>query len=81
MTITATEFKTNFGKYLELADSEDIFITKNGKTIALLTDPQTKKFEILDGLVGVLNKEISIDEAKEERLKRQWDFYLTQTSY
>ena len=56
MTITATEFKTNFGKYLELADSEDIFITKNGKTIALLTDPQAKKFEILDGLVGVLNK-------------------------
>ena len=71
MTITATEFKTNFGKYLELVDSEDIFITKNGKTIALLTDPQAKKFEILDGLVGVLNKEISIDEAKEERLKRQ----------
>ena len=32
MIVTATEFKTNFGKYLELIPrlQEDIFITKNG---------------------------------------------------
>ena len=34
MTITATELKNNLGKYLILAATEDIFITKNGKTIA-----------------------------------------------
>ena len=33
MTITATELKNNLGKYLILAATEDIFITKNGKTI------------------------------------------------
>ena len=27
MIVTATEFKTNFGKYLELIAKEDIFIT------------------------------------------------------
>ena len=31
MIVTATEFKTNFGKYLDLISKEDIFITRNGK--------------------------------------------------
>ena len=31
MTITATELKNNLGKYLILAATEDIFITKNGR--------------------------------------------------
>ena len=34
MIVTATEFKTNLGKYLEMAMKQDIFITKNGKNIA-----------------------------------------------
>ena len=29
MIVTATEFKTNLGKYLEMAASQDIFLTKN----------------------------------------------------
>ncbi len=29
--ITATEFKTNFGKYLELAQKEQIVVTVRGK--------------------------------------------------
>ena len=31
MSITATELKMNLGKYLMLAETEDVFITKNGK--------------------------------------------------
>lgn len=31
MIVTATEFKSNLGKYLEMAASQDIFITENGK--------------------------------------------------
>ena len=30
MSITATELKLNLGKYLLLAEKEDVFITKNG---------------------------------------------------
>ena len=30
MSITATEFKMNLGKYLMLSETEDIYITKNG---------------------------------------------------
>ena len=29
MQITATEFKSNFGRYLTLAEREDIIITKS----------------------------------------------------
>ena len=36
MSVTATELKMNLGKYLMLAETEDVFITKNGKVIAEL---------------------------------------------
>ena len=42
MSITATELKMNLGKYLQLAESEDIFITKNGKVVAKLSNPNGK---------------------------------------
>lgn len=34
MSITATELKVNLGKYLMLAETEDIYITRNGKDYA-----------------------------------------------
>ena len=39
MFITATELKTNLGKYLMLAETEDIYITRNGKVVAKLSNP------------------------------------------
>lgn len=73
MIITATEFKTNLGKYLEMATSQDIFITKNGKSIARLTSPDVNKLALLDDLVGIVPQEKAIDEntIREERLSRQ----------
>ena len=53
MTITATEFKLNLGKYLEMVDEEEIIITKNGKSIARLSKPESEKIALLDSLVGV----------------------------
>lgn len=73
MIITATEFKTNLGKYLEIATSQDIFITKNGKSIARLTSPAVNKLTLLDDLVGIVPQETAMDEntIREERLSRQ----------
>ena len=73
MTITATDFKTKLGKYLEIVSSEDIFITKNGKVIAQLSKPQTNKISALRSLVGIAESEseASFDDIREERLKRQ----------
>ncbi len=52
MMVTATEFKTNFGKYLDLLRQEDIFITKNGKTVAKVSNPQVSAVEALSGLLA-----------------------------
>ena len=73
MIVTATEFKTNLGKYLELAVSQDIFITKNGKNIARLTRPSVNKLAVLDNLVGIVPQDDGLDEKaiREERLARQ----------
>ena len=73
MIVTATEFKNNLGKYLEMAMSEDIFITKNGKSIARLTSPAVNKLALLDGLVGIVLEDQTMDEntIREERLSRQ----------
>jgi prevent-host-death family protein len=40
MEITATELKTNLGKYLNAAGREDVVITKNGKAVARLVGEQ-----------------------------------------
>lgn len=73
MIVTATEFKTNLGKYLELAVTQDIFITKNGKNIARLTSPSVNKLAVLDSLVGIVPQNDGLDEnsIREERLERQ----------
>lgn len=73
MIVTATEFKTNLGKYLEMAASQDIFITKNGKSIARLTTPTVNKLALLDDLVGIVPQNQGMDEnaMREERLSRQ----------
>lgn len=39
MSITATELKQNLSKFLLLSAKEDIYITKQGKVIAKLTNP------------------------------------------
>ena len=73
MIVTATEFKTNLGKYLEMAASQDIFITKNGKSIARLTTRVVNKLSVLDALVGTVPQDETMDEntIREERLSRQ----------
>ncbi len=73
MIVTATELKTNLGKYLEIARQQDVFITKNGKNIARLTSPSVNKLSVLDSLVGIATDGSGIDEEtiREERLSRQ----------
>lgn len=52
MIITATEFKMNFGKYLDLSRVSDIEITKNGKTIAILSGTKKDAVSELSGLLS-----------------------------
>lgn len=68
MSITATELKINLGKYLMLAETEDIYITRNGKVVAKLTNPYQDRVDIAKSLFGILPNDITLEEAKEERL-------------
>ena len=68
MSITATELKSNLGKYLLLAATEDIFITRNGKVVAKLSNPHQDRVDIAKSLFGILPADVTLEEAKEERL-------------
>ena len=70
MSITATELKSNLGKYLLLASTEDIFITKNGKVIAKLSNPYQDRVDAARSLFGILPADVTLDEAREERLSK-----------
>lgn len=68
MSITATELKNNLGKYLMLAATEDIFITRNGKVVAKLSNPHQDRADIAKSLFGILPNEPTLEQAREERL-------------
>ena len=67
--ISVSELKTNAGKYVTMAQSQDIFITKNGKLIASLTTAKPDKVAAAKALFGILPSNVNVDEAREERLK------------
>lgn len=69
MSITATELKTNLGKYLTLAETEDVYITKNGKIVAKLSNPNQSRVEIAKSLFGILPADMTLEESKQERLE------------
>lgn len=73
MIVTATEFKTNFGKYLDMLAKEDIFITRNGKTIAKVINPQVSAVDSLRGMLKNDPSDIDMDALREERLSKYED--------
>lgn len=70
MSITATELKLNLGNYLKLAESEDIFITRNGKVIAKLSNPNADRIEMAKSLLGVIPTDITLEDARAERAEK-----------
>ncbi len=78
MTVTSTDFKTNLGKYLDIVNTNDITITRNGRKIAKLVKAEDDTITEIHSLFGILaNSELSNmndDEInniiREERSKR-----------
>ena len=54
--VTATELKNNLSFYLEKANEEDVYVTKNKRVICILTNPEYKAF--LDAVSFVEGLEI-----------------------
>lgn len=74
--ITATDFKANLGKYLALAENEDIVISKNGKSIVKLSgikQDKVKKIESLFGIIPWNGDDIDIKKFKAERLMKKYE--------
>lgn len=71
MLVTATELKNNIGKYLNLVAEQDIYITKNGKSIAKLSSTTQNKVDIVKSLFGIIPDDgITLEQAREGRLAR-----------
>ena len=69
MSITTAELHSDLEKYLLLAETEDVFITRGEKVIAKLSNPYQDRVEAAKSLFGVLPLSMTFEEAMEERVK------------
>jgi len=79
MLIALSDLKVNVGKYVDLADTEDIIITKYGKPAAKIIryDKEPwylkkipEKITSVDSLFGTLPNDIDLDDVRMERLAK-----------
>ena len=70
MTITPTELKMNLSKYLLLAETEDIYITRNGKVVAKLSNPCQDRVDVAKSLFRAIPSNITLEQTREERLNQ-----------
>ena len=70
--ISVSELKANAGKYVAMAQDDDIFITKNGKVVAKLVTAKVNKVESLHRLQGLFAginiTDSEVEAAREERM-------------
>ena len=67
--VTATELKNNLGKYLKKSEFEDIYITKNGVVVSVLSNPNQSKLQMLDDLKGIApDMNMTDEELRSERI-------------
>jgi len=79
MQVALSELKVNVGKYVNLADTEDVIITKYGKPAAKIVrfDKEPwylkkvpEKVTDVEQLFGTLPNDIDLDDVRMERLIR-----------
>ena len=68
MSITTAELQRDLEKYLDRAESERVFITRDGRTVAVLSSPHADRIETARALFGALPADMSLEEVRHERL-------------
>ena len=68
MQISLRELVSDPAKYVLLADTQDIYITQEGKQLAKLTRIKSDKTEIAKSLFGILPQNIDLPSIKDEYL-------------
>ena len=71
VTVTATEFKTNLGQYLDmLSENVIVLITRNGKLVGKLSNPAVSNVDAITGILeGKLPSSFDRHDLREERLR------------
>jgi len=79
MLIALSDLKINVGKYVDLAGTEDVIITKYGKPAAKIIryDKEPwyikkipEKITSIDNLFGTLPNDVNLDDVRMERLTK-----------
>jgi prevent-host-death family protein len=79
MLVALSDLKVNVGKYVDLANTEDVIITKYGKPAAKIIryDKEPwylkklpEKITSVDSLFGTLPNDIDLDDVRTERLTK-----------
>jgi len=79
MHVALSDLKVNVGKYVDLAETEDIIITKYGKPAAKIIryDKEPwymkklpEKITSVESLFGTLPNDIDLDDVRTERLAK-----------
>ena len=65
-TITATEFKRNFGKYLKIAQEEKINVTFRGRIVFVTSPSKEKRLMDMESILNVLPADVSLDDIDRE---------------
>lgn len=71
MIISSTDVQNNFGKYLDMASSQEIVITRNGVAVARLIGIKMTKGSLSEQLRGIIPADIDEIAIKEERMARK----------
>ena len=67
--VTATELKNNLGKYLKKSEFEDVYSTKNGVIVSVLSNPNQSRLQLLNDLKGIApDINMTDDELRNERI-------------
>lgn len=70
-TVSATELQNNFEKYLQqVQKGNDVIILRNGKEVARLISYDKSVSFLTDSLLGVLKKDYSKENIKEEKMMK-----------
>jgi len=71
--VTATELKKDLDKYLSFTDGDEVAVTKNGITIAVISQPAMCE-SLVDKLIGIIPDEgLDYDDLREERILRRYE--------
>ena len=79
MLVALSDLKVNVGKYVDLADTQDVIITKYGKPAAKIIrfDKEPwymkkvpEKIMSIEQLFGTLPNDIDLDDIRDERLAK-----------